>query len=273
MSDPVLPLMELRDVRFGYHRTTTVIHDVTVPVQAGRLLALIGPNASGKTTLLKLMLGLLRPWRGQITVDGQSVRRFTGSQRAAIISYVPQRSSVGFAFSVRQVVELGRYAMAADESAVAQALQDCELTDLADRPFTELSVGQQQRVLLARAIAQSTGGGRIMLLDEPTSALDLAHVHRVMTHLRRLATDGLTVVVVMHDLNLAARYADDVWLMNDGEIAACGAWDVVLTPPVLEPVYGVSIRALGAGGDDHTGSPSSSRPIFDVRLPSSADSA
>ncbi|MAE62088.1 MAG: hypothetical protein CMJ49_12110 [Planctomycetaceae bacterium] len=251
-----------------------VVQEVSVPVQAGRVHALIGPNASGKTTLVKLMLGLLRPWRGRVRLGGRPARRVGGRARASTMSYVPQRSSVNFAFSVRQVVALGRFALQPDDQAVESALEDCDLADLGHRPYTELSVGQQQRVLLARAIAQSAGAGRVMLLDEPTSAMDPAHVHRLMAHVRRLAVGGLAVVMVMHDLNLAARYADEVWVMEGGRIVAGGSWDVVLTPEVLEPIYQVSIRAVMVEGDgDEAGTGASVRPVFDVRLPPAPDGA
>jgi iron complex transport system ATP-binding protein len=249
--------LQLDQVAFEYHAGRRVIDGVSGPLSPGAVHMLIGPNGCGKTTLLKLMLGLLRPGRGQVTMDGCPVHRMRPRQRAEWFSYVPQRSSVAFAFTARQVVAMGRYALSLDAAAIDEALIACDLGDLEHRPYTELSVGQQQRVLLARAMAQSRGQGRVMLLDEPTSAMDLEHVHGTMSHLRSLAAGGLTILTVVQEINLAARYADVVWLMDRGRVVAQGSWSHVLTSSVLEPVYGVAITPLHTGAE---------RPLFDVRL-------
>lgn len=255
------PPMQIHDVTFAYHAGHPVIDGVTAAVRPGTMHMLIGPNGCGKTTLLKLMLGQYRPAGGSISIQDQPVHRLDARRRAAWISYVPQRSTAAFAFTVRQVVAMARYTLPADEPAVERAIAACDLADLSERPFTELSVGQQQRVLLARALAQASGDGLVMLLDEPTSAMDLLHLHRTMTHLRTLAHGqpaGLAVVAVVQELNLAARYADHIWLMDRGRITAQGAWHDVLRPELLEPVYGVTITpAATAEG----------RPIFDVAVP------
>lgn len=249
-------LMQLADVRFSYHRGKPVVDGLSASVHAGKFHVLLGPNAAGKTTLVKLMMGQLAPERGRILLEGQRVRRHTAADRAAWMSYVPQRSTVGFAFNVAQVVAMGRYALPWSAEAMRQALAKCELTELADQPYNELSVGQQQRVMLARALAQCHGEGRVMLLDEPVSAMDLSHVHRAMRTLGELTAGGMAVVAVVHDLNLAARYADEVWLIDSGRMVAQGPWQEVLQPEVLEPVYGVAIRTLS----------SENRPVFDVQL-------
>lgn len=267
MSEPTTPtpppVMQLHDVSFAYYKGEPVIDGVTADVQPGMVHALIGPNAAGKSTLLRLMLGELVPSAGRVMIGGVSVRRLTPKIRARLISYVPQRASVSFSYSVAEVVRMGRFAVGEDDTAVDAALRACELDDLRHRPFDELSAGQQQRVLLARALAQSSGGGggRIMLLDEPTSALDLAHIHRTMTHLRRLAAAGLAVVTVLHDLNLAARYADQIWLLHQGRLAAAGPWHQVLTPQLLEPIYHVKLHPVGQTPD--TRNP---RPIFQASI-------
>ncbi len=151
---------------------------------------------------------------------------------------------------------MGRFAAGTDGGEVDAVLNACDLMDQQDRLFTQLSGGQQQRVLIARAMAQSQGAGRVMLLDEPGSSLDLWHLHHLMGLLRAQAGRGLAVLVVLHDLNLAARYADDVWLMDRGTLRAAGRWDDVLRPGVLEPVYGVAMQALHAAGSD--------RPVFHI---------
>ena len=241
----------LNDVRFGYQRSAVVIDRVSVSLRPGRVTALVGPNAAGKSTLLRLMLGLLTPWSGSITIGDLSVQRLSPRDRARWISYVPQRPGVRFAFTVRQVVAMGAHAIMSDPStALDHAIGHAGLAPLADRVFDELSGGQQQRVLLARAELQSSVGGRVMLLDEPGSHLDLHHRHATMRQLRSLAhVRGLAVLVVLHDLDLAGRYADDAWLLDAGRLVAAGSWDAVLTPRVLEPVYGLGLERIETGGD------------------------
>lgn len=243
-SDAVLTM---RGVSFGYHRDHPVLRDVSATLGPGRVCALLGPNAAGKSTMMKLALGLITATSGTIEIAGESIARMGEARRATLVSYVPQRGGSGFTYRVREVVSMGRFAMPRDESAVDRAIAECDLSHLAEDVFAELSIGQQQRVLLARAIAQSTPSGRLMLLDEPGSAMDLQHAHAMMALLKAQTSRGLAVLVVVHDLNLAARYADEVWLMHEGRIIASGAWQDVLTPAILEPVYRMKISRITAG--------------------------
>jgi ABC-type hemin transport system ATPase subunit len=221
------------------------VRSVTAQLRPGRVCALIGPNAAGKSTLLKLILGQLDPQEGTVQLIGRQAGGMSPRQRAKRVSYVPQAGAVSFSFSVGQVVEMGRYALGDnDDEAVQRALTLCDLTEVRGRAFAHLSGGQQRRVLLARAMAQSFGSGRVMLLDEPAAGMDLWHVHQTMRHLQRLASEGLSILVVMHDINLAASYADDVWLMDGGGLVKAGPWDAVLLPELLEPVYGVCFTPM-----------------------------
>lgn len=251
------PVAAVRGLEFGYEPGVPVIRSVTAALRRGRVCALIGPNASGKSTLLKLMLGQLTPWAGDVELAGRSVSSMGHHRRASLMSYVPQKGGVSFAFTVRQVVAMGRYASGERGTrglrgdAVGRAMTVCDLDGLGDRVFAHLSGGQQQRVLLARAVAQAEGSGAVMLLDEPASGMDLRHVHQTMRLLRRLARGGeggtgLGVLVVLHDVNLAARYADDVWLMDNGELVAAGPCREVMRPELLGPVYGVRFEPMRA---------------------------
>jgi iron complex transport system ATP-binding protein len=253
-TNPASPVLRVEDVTFGYEAGAAVLRGVRGELEAGRMTALVGPNAGGKSTLLKVMLGIERAWSGRVTMDGRDVRAWRAGERAAALSYVPQRGGGSFAFTVRQVVEMGRLMLVPDAAAVEAALAACDLTDLGPRVFSHLSGGQQQRVLLARALAQAAGRGRALLLDEPVAGMDLWHAHQTFGQLQRLARAGLAVLVVVHDLNLAARYADAVWLLHEGKLAAAGSWDVVLRPQLLEPVYRVRIEPLRREGDE--------RPVF-----------
>jgi len=248
--------LAVEKLEFGYEPGQPVIRGLAAQLQKGELCALIGPNATGKSTLLRLMAGLAKPWAGTVTIDDHPLSQLPPHRRAAWISYVPQRAVASFAFTVQQVVEMGRHALTKNRNAVEQAIDLCRLSSFRHRVYAHLSVGQQQRVLLARAIAQSADQGRVMMLDEPGSAMDLLHIHLTMQTLRNLARSGLAVLVVLHDLNLAARYADTVWLMNQGQVTAAGPWDSVLTPEILEPVYRIGLETLKYDGHD--------RPVFTV---------
>ena len=241
---------------FGYERDVAAVAGITGRFAPGRICALIGPNAAGKSTLLRLMLGQLRPWSGSIRLAGSDVCQLDERQRAAAVSYVPQQGQVSFAFTVEQVIAMGRFALGRSDAAVGGAIEQCNLQPLRRRVFSHLSAGQQQRVMLARAMAQGDGRGQAMLLDEPVSAMDLRHVHQTMVRLSQLRDRGLAIVVVLHDLNLATRYADDVWLLHEGRLDAAGAWQAGLTPTILEPVYGVKLSTVAHKGGG--------RPVFIV---------
>lgn len=249
-------VLSLDRLSFGYEPGEAIVSQVTAALRRGRITAMLGPNAAGKTTLLKLLLGQLRPWQGKAALQGQDVQTMSPMRRAARISYVPQRAETSFLFTVRQIIQMGRFAHPSQREAVKQALEMTELVDVEDRIFARLSGGQQQRVLLARAIAQAHGTGQVMLLDEPASAMDLWHVHEMMRLLRELAQAGLAILLVVHDLNLAARCADDVWLLDRGRLVAAGPWQDVLTPECLEPVYRVKLSPLTP--------PQGHRPMFFV---------
>lgn len=237
-------------VRFGFQPDRPVVRDCSAQLQAGKVTALIGPNAAGKTTLMRLMLGLLKPDAGMVTLAGEPVSEISARRRAARVSYVPQRPSVRFAFTVGEVIAMGSYPQGLTTKAQHSAdamLERCGLASLSKRVFAELSGGQQQRVLLARARLQSEADGLAMLLDEPGSHLDLRFRHAMMDELVQLAESGLAVLIVLHDLDLAVGYADQVWLMDQGELVAKGDWQDVLTPTTLEPVYGLSLRLIESG--------------------------
>ncbi len=241
-------VMRIEQLRFSYGPGPSTIHDLSVDLQPGRVCALVGPNAAGKSTLLRLMLGQLQPSSGSVTIEGREVSRLPAGPRAVWVSYVPQRSHAAFAFTAHQVVAMGRYALPANPAAIERAIEQNDLATLRSRVYIQLSAGQQQRVLIARAMAQAAGQGKVMLLDEPTSALDLKHVHQTMRTLAALAGSGLAVLVVVHDLNLAGQYADEVWLIHRGRLRATGCPSAVLTPEVLEPIYETPFDMIAVPG-------------------------
>jgi len=244
--------MRLSNVHFGYEPATPVVRGVTAELRAGQVCALIGPNAAGKSTLIELMLGQLRPTSGAVTLNGKPVGELKPHERAQRLAYVPQRAMKDVSFTVAEVVSLGRYAQPREDAVIDEALAMCDLLPLRGRVFGELSMGQQQRVAVARAVAQvwSKGdlAGKFMLLDEPVNAMDLKHVDHSMQLLGDLASRGLGVLAVLHDLNLASVYADTVWLMAEGQLRAAGRRAEVLQAEVLEPVYGVTLRSPAESG-------------------------
>ncbi|MCI0675889.1 MAG: ATP-binding cassette domain-containing protein, partial [Phycisphaerales bacterium] len=219
---------------------------IAVEARPGRITAILGPNAAGKSTLLRCMIGALRAERGRVLIDGVPAHRLRATMLARRVAYVPQRPTVSAAFTVRQVVELGRYALAANAARVQEAIERLDLAGVADRPYPELSAGQQQRVALARVVAQLESDGHL-LLDEPTSAMDLRHIALTMRLLRELASGGATVVVAMHDISLAAAISQDVWLLDGGRVVAAGEASSVLEIDRLRSVFGVDFQWLDDG--------------------------
>ena len=243
-------------VSFGYRRGAPVLRDVRAAFAPGRVHAVVGPNGAGKTTLLRIALGMLRPWEGRATLGRHDVRSLRARERAMRMAYTAQRPSVVGAFSVAQVVRFSRHATGADEGAVARALATMRLDGSAGETFAALSVGQQQRAALARSLAQIDGpeeayGSRVLLADEPVSAMDPAHALHAMETLREVARRGASVIVVLHDLTIARRFADEALVLDaSGRVAAQGDAKETLTPDLLGPVYGVRFveADAGAGG-------------------------
>jgi ABC-type cobalamin/Fe3+-siderophores transport system ATPase subunit len=233
------------------------LRQVSAAASAGKITAILGPNAAGKSTLLKCMIGAIRPTSGMVSIDGKPAHKTHPYWLARKVAYVPQRSTVSAAFTVRQVVELGRYVLPVQPRRIDEALKRLELIELADRPYAALSVGQQQRVTLARAYAQLEPGGHL-ILDEPMSAMDLRHVRDGMALLRELADQGATVLIAMHDLSLAASAADEAWLLHEGRLVAGGETCSVLNVELLRRVFDVEFRWIAAaanGGGDQSGGP------------------
>jgi iron complex transport system ATP-binding protein len=228
----------LHNVGFAYDERP-VLRRITFDLQHGDFVAIVGPNGSGKSTLIDLIDGILRPASGEVLVNGLSTRKYRRRDMAREVALVPQHFDLDFDLAVREVVEMGSYCRGKD----AASRGDPDLTlarlgigELAGRRFTELSGGEKQLVVLAQALMQQA---RLLLLDEPASALDVSHQLRLFELLKQLNDDGLTVLCILHDLNLAIHYFDKLLVLSDGEVAAYGPPDEVLRPETVEAVYGV----------------------------------
>ncbi|MCJ7544427.1 MAG: ABC transporter ATP-binding protein [Phycisphaerae bacterium] len=247
-------ILEARDVTFAYQAGVPVLRGVSLTVAAGKLLCVLGPNGSGKTTLLRCLLGLLRPAAGEILLDGRALARHSRRELARLMGYVPQTPQSAFAFTVRELVLMGRLAHTgllglagkADLAVARQAMVMTGIEALAERTLEELSGGEAQCAMIARALSQQPS---VMLLDEPTSHLDLRNqliIHRMM---QRLAHDwGMAVVCISHDVNLAGRFADELVLMRAGQVVAAGAAAAVVRADLLEQTYDVKVELIPAAG-------------------------
>ncbi|WP_300669939.1 heme ABC transporter ATP-binding protein [Desulfoluna sp.] len=226
---------------YGDHEVLT---DISLAIDRGSFFIIAGPNGTGKTTLLKCLAGLTHPQKGSVTLDGSPLNSFNQRALARRIAFLPQSVETAFSLTVREVVLMGRaphlgmlgFHKEKDLALAEEAMSFTDVLPLADRTLDALSGGEKQRVLISRAVCQQP---EFILLDEPTSALDLAHQVRVMDLMERLKHErGMGVVMVSHDLNLAAMYADTLCLIHQGKVAALGTPSDVLEKKRLEAVYG-----------------------------------
>ena len=238
--------LQIRQVYFSY-LNGLVLHNINLPVEPGEMVGLLGPNGSGKTTLIKLASGVLKPGQGEIKLDGSSLSRLSRRSIARTIAVVPQQFHIAFAFTVNEVVTLGRIPFLkafaeegeGDKQFVSDALDLVGISELKERRFDELSGGERQKVILAMALAQQP---ELLLLDEPTVHLDITHQVEILELVKTLNREqGLTVVAAMHDLNLAALYFDRLVLLKEGRIAADGTPAQVLTTSGIREVFSASV--------------------------------
>ena len=227
-----------------------LLRDISFELAAGEILGILGPNGAGKTTLLNLVCGALAPADGGIYLGGRPMTDWPIVERARAQAVLPQQSSLNFPYTVEEVILLGRTphasGAACDREILDATLAATDMLALRERLYTQLSGGEKQRVQLARAFAQiwrsRDCNTRVLLLDEPTSALDLSHQKMVMESIRRLASEGCAVVMVLHDFNLAARYADRCLVLGNGRQQALGTPGEIFNPALFREVFEVEVR-------------------------------
>ena len=225
----------------------TVLDEVTLQLESGEVLGVLGPNGAGKSTLLGALCGELAASAGEVSLDGKPLHDWARSQRAQRLAVLPQVSTLDFAFRVEEVVGMGRLPYQSgrvrDEEIIAAALVAADAGHLSGRSYLALSGGERQRVHLARVLAQLWPGqaGQTLLLDEPTSMLDPLHQHTTLQAVREFADRGAAVLVILHDLNLAARYCDRILLLENGRPVALDTPDQVLRPDTLQAVFGLEV--------------------------------
>jgi len=260
--------LEAHDLAFGY-RSHPVGRGVSLALDAGEVLCLLGPNGSGKTTLFKTLLGLLPAQGGEVLLDGAALASRSRDEVARMVSYVPQAHAAFFPFSVREVVLMGRTAHLGvfatpsrhDQSVALAALERMGLTHLAESVYTRISGGERQLTLIARALAQEA---RLVVMDEPTANLDFGNQVRVLERVRELAHSGIGVLLSTHDPDHAFLCASRVVLLRAGGVLGMGAPEAFVTEDSLRALYGVTVRITevdeGAAGRRRVCLPSLSAP-------------
>lgn len=221
-----------------------LVRNVDVSMNAGTMTALVGPNGSGKTTVLRLTAGLLSPTEGAAQLNEINIHNYSRRELAQKVSFVPQDTHVDFAFTVKEIVAMGRHPhlgkfqreTAKDKTAIEEAMKRADVLHLAERFVTELSGGERQRVIIARSLTTESD---VLLLDEPTANLDIAHAIDVLELCHKLAQEGKAVGIALHDINAASRYADEIVLMNNGRVFKQGLPDEVLQESFLNEVFNV----------------------------------
>ena len=254
-------MIEARHLRVNVGRSKALLDDVSLNVCAGEVLAVVGPNGAGKSTLRKALCGDLRPSRGEVLMNGRPLADWSLMERARTRAVLPQDSTLNFPFTVFEVVLMGRTPHvrgaegARDYEIAREALEAVEAGHLKERLYPTLSGGERQRAQLARVLAQiwepHPDHARYLLLDEPTSNLDLSHQHSTLEIARRFAREGVGVLVVLHDLNLAALYADRIVMLKDGRAIASGTPAEVLTRETIKDTFAMPVLVIKHPGSDH----------------------
>ena len=224
-----------------------LLRNISLEVEAGKVTTIVGPNGAGKSSLLKVLTGEMPPTAGDVYLNSRLLNQWSLLEKAQMLAVLPQHTLLNFSFTADEVVGLGRIphqtGSAKDVEIVAEALELVDASYLQRRFYTQMSGGEKQRVQLARVLAQiwqpSCLGEQFLVLDEPTSAFDLSHQKLTLDIVRQLAQKGVGVVMVVHDLNLAARCADNIVVIDGGVIAAQGSPEVVLTETLVDKVFGV----------------------------------
>ncbi len=232
-----------------------VLDNISLALPAGKITALLGPNGAGKTSLLHCASSVMACSRGSVLLDGVDVRSFTAQEFAQRVAVLPQQSGLNFPFTVEDVVAMGRYphsdGQLCDQAIVHHLMDLLHIRDLAQRPYTALSGGEKQRAQLGRVLSQLICNSQldvyensVLLLDEPIAALDMPHQTLLMNLLQQLAAKGLTVLIVLHDVNLAAAYADKIALLKAGRLLAFDGVAEVITEAMIKQVYGVKVDII-----------------------------
>ncbi|MGN0072317.1 MAG: ABC transporter ATP-binding protein [Coriobacteriales bacterium] len=236
-------MLKVTDLKCGYDKRTEIVHGVSFTVEDGEFACIMGANGCGKSTTMKTVLDILPPFGGSVEMDGRDVFQMSAEERAQTFAYIPQSHTPPFPFTVADVVLLGRtpyigqfaHVRERDRVAAYRAMRQLSITHLADSVYSELSGGQQQLVLIARALAQQP---KVLLMDEPTASLDFGNQQLVLSRMRKLTQGGMSVLMVTHDPGHAFFCADKVVMMEKGSVLGIGTPEEIITEPNLKRIYG-----------------------------------
>ena len=242
-------MIEIKNIVFGYSKDRKVLDDISLCFESDVITSVLGPNGSGKTTMLKIMLGLLQPLSGQVLIDGTDLQTIPLKERAKLIAYVPQKHNAVFDYKVLDVTAMGRVAHSsifsglsrADTKIAMESLERMGIAHLADKPYTQTSGGEQQMVLIARALAQQA---KIMILDEPVTGLDYGNQIRLLKTLKELASEGKTCIKTTHYPEHALWTSGRAVFMRNGHVLASGLTSEVVTTENLRAIYDTEIAII-----------------------------
>lgn len=243
-----MSIIKAEDVSFKYGENE-VLHGVNFNIDNCKMIGIIGPNGCGKTTLLKNISGYFKPYKGNIYISGKDINKMTAKERARYIGYVPQELSYDFDFSCKDIVMMGRMPYLRrfqkegrnDFRIVRECMEMTDTWGFRDKSINELSGGQRQRVYIARALAQKP---RILLLDEPVSHLDIKYQVDILSLLKDLSYQGILILTILHDINLASQFCDEILMMSNGDIVSEGAPNKVLTVENIEKTFSVNVEIM-----------------------------
>ncbi len=247
-----MPEISIQDLEYSYSEEAVVLKGISIDIRNPQLISIIGPNGVGKSTLIHCLNKILSPTRGTVFIDGKAVKEYEVKELARKVGYVPYSATDTFPMTVVDTILMGRNphrkwkSLENDLRVAREAMEMMDITHLAFRPFNELSAGQHQRVMLARGLAQEP---EILLLDEPTANLDIRHQMDVIRLLKQLSVQkGIVVVMISHDLNLAAKYSDNIIMLSKGTVYAVGKPDEVITSTNIKEVYNVDCQVITSEG-------------------------
>lgn len=249
--DKVIQAIKLQ---FAYRQDNFLLQEMNLAVRQGDFLGLIGANGSGKTTMLKLLSGFLRPSSGKVLLKGRDILTLSSRERARSLAVVPQIVTTPLPYTVRQIITMGRTTRLAffsplsnkDHGIVEQVIDELDLQGIQNRRFNELSGGERQRIIIAAALAQEP---ELLLLDEPTAALDLGHKIKLMRTLKNLQARGIAIMVISHDIELMARYCDRLTLLYRGQLLASGTASEVINPDLIKRAYDCDVEVCLKAGN------------------------
>ncbi|MFP4497881.1 MAG: ABC transporter ATP-binding protein [Vulcanimicrobiota bacterium] len=252
-----MPILKAVELSFSYNKDRNILSGINLEVESGDFLAIMGPNGAGKTTLFNLLSAADSPTGGSVLLEDENIRNLKRKEIAKKIGYVPQNTQVDFPFTCEEIVLMGRFAYLTglgieketDKKIALEAMEKTGITHLAQRKIHQLSGGERQRVFIAQAIASQP---RILMLDEPIAFLDIRYKVQILNLIRELNESGITIITILHDLNLALRYARTGVLLKDGKVFSAGKPVDILTPQNIKTVYEIEVEKVVSPDNKYT---------------------